>query len=66
MLEGEYEEVKSDVSLSEDENTTLTLSSSFYSLHDLTPENDLGQWPRTSIDLMCSLFPSSRHWRHHY
>lgn len=43
MLEGEYEEVKSDVSLSEDENTTLTLSSSFYSLHDLTPENELGQ-----------------------
>lgn len=43
MLEGEHEESKSDVSLSEDENATIALSSSFYSLQDLTSENELGQ-----------------------
>lgn len=43
MSEGEYEEAKSDVTLSEDENPTLHLSSSFYSLHDLSSENDIGK-----------------------
>lgn len=42
MSEGEYEEAKSDVTLSGDEGDPLPLSSSFYSFQDLSSENELG------------------------
>lgn len=47
MSEGEFEEAKSDitqsdVTLSGDEDDPLPRSSSFYSLQDLSSENELG------------------------